>query len=261
MQKQNRIMPDINKIEQETESNSDGNNEKFDLFHLEQKISNFKLLSMDELLCLSRIHLIDLFASKEIGSYSHITWCLFEDFFNGNYDEIVFNDYPVNIEKIKVLVTRFDRNVNNYYGHEDWIEDITDVDFELKLKFYEGTKSHLILLLNSMNIYCPDYEFKNQLTQEELKELKEESEVEKIDKRISQKAPTSASRIKALKELCPDIWDKLTKSQSKEVQQNVIHAITGVNKEDSYKLSFGHRQKELNSIQVDQFKELKEQLK
>lgn len=232
------------------------NYQEINLVEFELKISNHELLTLDELLQLSRIHLIDLFSTDELSPYSHVTWCLFEDFFHGRYDEIVFNDYSVNIEKIKLLVTRFDRNVNNYYGHEDWIEDITDVDFDKKLKFYEGTKSHLILLLNSMNIYCPEYKFDNQLTQEELKELKEESEVEITDKRISQKAPTNSARIKALKEYCPELWNRLAKSQSKEVQQNVIYAITGVNKEDSYKLSFGHRQKELEKVVVNEFENL-----
>lgn len=232
------------------------NYKEISLVEFELKISNVELLTLDEILEVSRIHLIDLFSTEEMSSYSHITWCLFEDFFYGKYDEIVFKDYSVNIEKIKLIVTRFDRNVNNYYGHEDWIEDITDVDFEMKLKFYEGTKSHIKLLLNSMNIYCPEYKFENQLTQQELKELKESVEVEISDKRISQKAPTNPARIKALKEYCPELWSKLIKSQSKEVQQNVIHAITGVNKEDSYKLSFGHRQKELDKAIVNEFENL-----
>jgi hypothetical protein len=236
------------------------NYQEINLEELEQKISNHELITLDELLKLSRIHLIDLFSKDELSLYSHVTWCLFEDFFFGRYDDIVFNDYSMNIEKIKLLVTRFDRNVNNYYGHEDWIEDITDVDFEMNLKFYEGTKSHLILLLNSMNIYCPDYQFDNQLTQEELKELKEESEVEIIDKRISQKAPPNAARIKALKEFCPELWDKLSKSQNKEVQQNVIHLITAVNIEDSYKLSFGSRQSDRENRSIEGLEELKKKL-
>jgi hypothetical protein len=83
---------------------------------------------------------------------------------------------------------------------------------------------------------------------------------EPIDKRISQKAPPNAARIKALKEFCPELWDKLARCQNKETQQNVIHLITAVNVEDSYKLSFGSRQSDRENRSIDGIEELKKRL-
>lgn len=234
-------------------NNLDQKNVNFFLDEIEEKVSNYQLLTIDELLEFSRIHLIDIFSNETMFQYSFLTICLYEDFFHGKYDEIVFNNYSVNIEKIKLLLTRLDRNVNDFYRHEQWMIEKMFDDLEEKKERYERTKSSLILLLNVINIYCQDYKFDNQLTQEELKSLKEESEINIIDKRFSEKAPTNAAKIKALMDFCPELWSKLSKSQSKEVQQNVIHAITGVNKEDSYKLSFGHRQSELAKVTVNDF--------
>ena len=234
-------------------NNLDQKNVNFFLDEIEEKVSINQLLTIDELLEFSRIHLIDIFSNETMFQYSFLTICLYEDFFHGKYDEIVFNNYSVNIEKIKLLLTRLDRNVNDFYRHEQWMIEKMFDDLEEKKERYERTKSSLILLLNVINIYCQDYKFDNQLTQEELKSLKEESEINIIDKRFSEKAPTNAAKIKALMDFCPELWSKLSKSQSKEVQQNVIHAITGVNKEDSYKLSFGHRQSELAKVTVNDF--------
>jgi len=79
------------------------------------------------------------------------------------------------------------------------------------------------------------------------------------DNRKSAKAPTNLDKIKALKELCPELMKRLT-NQDKETQQTVIHLITGVNKEDSYKYSFGSRWREADERDVEGLALLKQRL-
>jgi hypothetical protein len=75
------------------------------------------------------------------------------------------------------------------------------------------------------------------------------------DTRRSNKAPTNNTRIQALKILCPELWKQLANS-SKETQKQVIHHITGVNLEDSYKLSFGSRQSELPQEKIEELTQI-----
>jgi hypothetical protein len=51
------------------------------------------------------------------------------------------------------------------------------------------------------------------------------------------------------------LWKKLANS-SKETQKQVIHHITGVNLEDSYKLSFGSRQSELPQEKIEELTQI-----
>jgi len=152
-------------------------------------------------------------------------------------DDEYFEDIQKNKEKIFLILTRLDRVL-------------------LKLKKYKSDKvvidtpNHLESMFNSLaniilDLWDYNLEFKSNV-------IKSDSEKEilrnqNIDKRVSTNAPTNIDKIKALKLLAPELWSKLEKCKSKEIQQNVINLITGVNLEDSYKYSFGSRQKEINT--------------
>jgi hypothetical protein len=82
-----------------------------------------------------------------------------------------------------------------------------------------------------------------------------------VDNRRNPNAPTNKEKIKALKYLAPELWDKLQKSSSKETQQRIIHAITGTNLEDAYKYSFGSRGSYLNSFNEDKLTALLDLIK
>jgi hypothetical protein len=180
----------------------------------------------------------------------------------GDFDEEFEKDVVKNQILIKSIITLLENEILDLYQYNEIIE-VKDIDLENQ-DFFETIKSDLLdecnLLINHLGHFVPEFHFENKLKPKELNELEEKTENEK-DTRRSAKAPTNASRIKALKELCPDLWSKLVKSQSKEVRQNVIHAITGVNKEDSYKYSFGSRQSEMNNRIIEGLDLLKTELK
>lgn len=142
------------------------------------------------------------------------------------------------------------------------IDDSTISEFSnssFKLTYWALSFNIVVRTLEKITIYYPEQfnlSFRSNRFEpgENIFDLNDKSEIPQvIDKRNSQKAPTNPARIKALKEYCPELWNKLSKVQSKEVQQNVIHAITGANKEDSYKFSFGSRSKQLDKIEIADF--------
>lgn len=75
------------------------------------------------------------------------------------------------------------------------------------------------------------------------------------DNRKSAKAPANLDKIKALKEFCPGLMKKL-QGVEVETQKEIIHLITGVNKVDSYKYSFGPRNKETNNREINNLEDL-----
>jgi hypothetical protein len=108
------------------------------------------------------------------------------------------------------------------------------------------------VLVSLLSDYCPGLHVDNLLTNEEI-------ESNNLDKRLMKNAPTNKDKIKALKELCPELMKRLT-NEDKETQQTVIHLITGVNKEDSYKYSFGSRWREADERDVKGLALLKQRL-
>jgi hypothetical protein len=84
------------------------------------------------------------------------------------------------------------------------------------------------------------------------------------DRRKNEKAPTNNVRLKALTEFCPELISKLLNC-SKDERKDVIHLITGVNREDSYKLLFTEYKRQINEFTIDvdgiDFEKLKNKLK
>lgn len=181
---------------------------------------------------------------------------------SGDFDEEFEKDVVKNQILIKSIITLIENEILDLYQYNEII-DVKDFDSENQ-EFFETIKYDLFdecnLLINHLGHFVPEFQFENKLKPKELSELEEKTETEK-DIRRSTKAPTNASRIKALKEFCPELWEKLAKCQNKQTQQNVIHLITGVNIEDSYKLSFGSRQTDMNNRIIEGLDLLKTELK
>jgi hypothetical protein len=109
------------------------------------------------------------------------------------------------------------------------------------------------VLVALLSDYCPGLHVDNLLTNEEI-------ESNNLDKRLIKNAPTNKAKVKALKEFSPELFSRLA-SETKETQELIVHLITGVNKVDSYKYSFGSRWKEADEIRIENLKNLKEKLK
>ena len=166
----------------------------------------------------------------------------------GYLDDIFFRNILVNKEKIKFLIQFFEESISSLIQQN---EDTKIVSNELN--YVDFVIKNLKAITNHLSKYNSEIILKWKLSDDELNSLTNS----KLDGRVSLKAPTNIERIKALKEFCPELWEKLSKSQSKEIQQNIIHFITGVNKEDSYKFSFGTRQKALENVEITNLNELK----
>ena len=164
--------------------------------------------------------------------------------YNQSLDTEYFSSLPLNKEKIKFIIGCL-------------VSTISVLSKKIDQNETEDSDSHFVLqnlkgIVYNLWKYDRALKLEFTLTEEEIEKLNPT----KVDGRISPKAPTNISRIKSLKEYCPELWNKLSKSQSKELQIKIIHAITGANKEDSYKYSFGTRQKELKSYIIEDFEQL-----
>ncbi len=187
----------------------------------------------------STFKLKDLFSASMLGVLSVWETNSAEKFlllayqYMDRYIEEEFYSRPIETaEIIKVTITRF--NKLSY-----WIEK-------------KESAINMKVLVSLLSDYCPGLHVDNLLTNEEI-------ESNNLDKRLMKNAPTNKDKIKALKELCPELMKRLT-NEDKETQQTVIHLITGVNKEDSYKYSFGSRWREADERDVKGLALLKQRL-
>jgi hypothetical protein len=161
----------------------------------------------------------------------------------GLLDDSFFNNIAVNKEKIKFMIPFFEKHIDQLIKKREKIEGGSEI-FEIT----ENIIRNLNGLTHYLCKYTPDVKLKLTLSDDELDAM---SNV-KPDGRASLKAPTSVERIKALKEFCPELWSKLSRL-NKENQQQIIHLITAVNLEDSYKYSFGNRQNQIKSKVIKNF--------
>jgi hypothetical protein len=155
-------------------------------------------------------------------------------------DVLFFQDLTTNIHKFKVIGNRISTLIEVLKIQEDRGRKTRLKDFE-----------NLLYLIKE---FLPDYEFP-EITDEQ---------VQRLDKRLKVNSPSNKQKLKALQEFCPELMDKLSKC-SKEEQKDVIHLITGVNKEDSYKLLFTADKRQINEFTIDidgiDFETLKNKLK
>lgn len=147
-----------------------------------------------------------------------------------------------------------DSELKERYNDADLGEEIGDIMEDL-YSLSDSVYHQIYLLcctrLTNLRTCYPSIELVNFVTDEMDIDIEEiNDQVSKKDTRRSGKEPTNTERIKALKEFCPELWFKLSNS-NKETQKKIIHLITAVNIEDSYKFSFGHRQKEMNSRTIE----------
>jgi len=163
---------------------------------------------------------------------------------SGKLDIQYFENYEVNSEKIKFICNCFDSKINYLNLGIDETDDHCT---------RRSTANALKGVIHYLCLYNPGiYEAKNSISMEALEAI--QSPIN--DNRISEKAPKNLDKIKALKHFAPELWEKLQRSQNKTIQQDVIHLITGVNKEDSYKYSFGDRQKQMELREIHSLTDL-----
>ncbi len=199
----------------------------------------------DVLMKISRIQPND-FLSKEAKfdlSISSNTGILLILIGNGELDSVYFANPTVNIEKTKFIVTN--------------LEEIIDSCTKMLSGHDRKFANHVVSNLKALNYHLWKYNraeipFKYEKDKAKLDEALKNAQ----DARISEKAPPNPARIKALKYLAPELWDKLQKIQDKSIQQDVINLITGVNKVDSYKFSFGPRQKQAEERDIPNLTDL-----
>lgn len=188
-----------------------------------------------------------------------------------------FNDHYINIveelKKTEVLVDRYFENLFLNFRYMDILfyhnTDINIHKFKvignriaplieaLRIQDAKGKwtrKEDFEYLFNLIKYYLPDYEFP-EVTNEQ---------IQKLDGRLSQKQPTNKQRLKALSEFCPDFIKTLHKLSNDE-KKDIIHLITGVNRDDSYKFIFTADKRILNETKMDfdqiDFEDLKTKLK
>ena len=205
---------------------------------------------IDVLIEISRLHSDEFITLQEdFLTYAHRNVSILSLLITrGHLDQEYFLNPDINTAKFKLIIACL----------EDRIDLLIEANPQLGVN---SVKKFIINLLKSIVFHLARYNriaFQSKYSSVEF-EIKEHTTP--LDKRISEKAPSNVLRIKALKEFCPELWDRLSKSQHKETQKEIIHLITGVNKTDAYKYSFGDRQKQPNSLNAPELSSLLNKLK
>ena len=188
----------------------------------------------------------------------------------GVFDEFFFKDAHLNRIKCEIAISKIEKAFfnDNYKQSLEYFlnnakennidEDSLDL-IESYLICFFGFISYILLHLHS---YCPTYILHKEIF-EKINEYEDNKVIdiqnEKIDKRISQKAPTNIEKIKALKELLPDLWSKfqLANGTNRDVAIEIIHTITGCNTEDANKFVYGSRQSKILNTSLPELEKLK----
>jgi len=171
------------------------------------------------------------------------------------FDAHYFENTADNSVKFKTIISRLSWNMKAFLLMNAELEYDTSYYkpfTQLRTEVYYCLRS----LVDVLNHFVPDFKSDYELSNDELESLFPK---EKDKRKNQEKAPTSAERIMALLTLCPELEKKLVKN-SKETKQRVIHLITGVNEEDSYKLAFGSDNFRKKGVQIDDLLYLKELL-
>lgn len=219
---------------------------------------------------LSQFSPMDIDSKKDKKAMLLLLFTILHDLKNGKFDDLFFSDVMVNRVKCEVAISRIEKKIfakdikeksvnfrNSFIGVDEDSLELIDSYYNC---FYGGL-SYILLQLQS---YCVSYRLKEDVfTKIDEFELTNEIELEEIktDKRVSKKSPTNISKIKALKELCPEFFERLEKMNDKKTTQKAIFLITGVNPEDAYKYSFGSRQSEVDNFESSEIDEVKDFLK
>jgi hypothetical protein len=214
-------------------------------FNLELEQQTAPVTKFDVLIKIARLRNNEFFS--DIPSVMQEIWrnCgyIIMEVSHGLLDDTFFNNIAVNKEKIKFMIPFFEKHIEQLTKKREKIEEGSEI-FEIS----ENIIRNLNGLTHYLCKYTPDVKLKLKLSDDELDAM---SNI-KPDGRVSTKAPTSLERIKALKEFCPELWSKLSRL-NKDNQKQIIHLITAVNLEDSYKYSFGDRQHQIKSKVIKNF--------
>ena len=211
-------------------------------------------INLDILLKISKVDLLNFrdFNEDEFEELMHLYSIIFRRIEEDSFDEFYFSNIATIKEKIKVILSRFDYKTQELLEAQLFEENQSNNEDEIhSLDRTDDMLYYYYMLLRNFMHYVPELILKTEVIfdyETEFPPNKKESIKE--DSRRSEKAPSNFERIYALKRFCPELWKKLAIA-NKETQKQVIHHLTGVNLEDSYKLSFGNRQKDLKNEKVD----------
>lgn len=217
----------------------------YSFFNLEQEGQTAPSNQFDDLIKIARLSNDEFFSVKPyVMQEIWRNWSyLVMEVSHGLLDDTFFNNIAVNKEKIKFMIPFFEKHIDQIIKKREKIEEESDV-FVITKRIIQNLNGLMYYLCK----YTPDVKLKFIPSDDELDAM---SNI-KPDGRASLKAPTSVEKIKALKEFCPELWSKLSRLNKKD-QQQIIHLITAVNLEDSYKYSFGNRQNQIKSKVIKNF--------
>jgi hypothetical protein len=211
-------------------------------------------INLDILLKVSKVDLLNFrdFNEDEFEELMHLYSIIFRTIEKDSFDEFYFSNIETIKEKIKVILSRFDYKTQELLEAQLFDKNQSDNEDEMRsLDRTDDMLYYYYMLLRNLMHYVPELKLKTEVIFDYETEFPpNRKELIKEDSRRSEKVPTNFERIYALKRFCPELWKKLADA-NKETQKQVIHHVTGVNLEDSYKMSFGNRQKELKSEKVD----------
>lgn len=216
----------------------------------EVKEENF----FDDLLDISTID-VRLLDSDRLELYQGLISALMFNVQRGLFDNDFFGNVGDRASKLKTALLRFAQTIKmvTLYSEKSKEENPELAPYSaMQMETVDGIK----WLVNVLDTYAPDFQNENKLTDKEIRQ----GIPEKLDKRRTQaKPPTNYDRLMALQEFCPELIKKLL-SSGKEVQKDVVHLITGVNKEDSYKLLFTTRKPNCKQSRIEEINELKKKV-
>lgn len=199
----------------------------------------------------------DYINATDFQELMRLYFVIIKDAEGKEFDDFYFSNLEINKAKLTTILSRFDAKTTELEDYRCYIENDSDENEKSgKLESIDDVLFYYYMILRNFTHYVPEYKIKTEfLFETESDDGGKKKLPSKTDVRRSINVPTNKERIQALKKFCPELWKKLANS-NKEIQKQVIHVITGVNLEDSYKLSFGHRNKDLPNERLDKLEQI-----
>jgi hypothetical protein len=251
-----------------------------------------KLLNHEIELHEIELHEIELLASDglsyaELFNSRDILYQATSHFWEHKYYEVFYSDWQLNTKILHTIliqcnreITGIDKKIKEFNNEKDSeFNNEKQIDFNDEKQKYEFalrkliehsftqlrfTRNYYVMFIAEFSIFVPEFVSSNKIELSDFSEQIESEKMKLLDDRISKKIPSTKSRLKSLETFCPELIQRL-QNCTKNDKKDIIHLITGVNREDSYKLLFTAQKSQINEISIDidgiDFETLKNKLK
>jgi hypothetical protein len=191
-----------------------------------------------------------------------------------SYCDIFYSNYELNSKILQSIFFRLDEEITIVKSRikqfeDEEFESIKKIDEEFVSLSKVILSNHLLILewfISEFHFFIPNFNVKNEINKSliGIDKFSENTSELLSGKHKRTKGLTNHVKLKSIEEFCPELIQRLHNC-NKEEKKDVIHLITGVNRDDSYKLLFTSDKRQINETSIDidgiDFETLKNKLK